>query len=173
VKNTWLVICLLLGSLWQVSAQSGPAHATPKGIDTAQAIAFFESQGLVIDACDKQPMYLEIYRWLGTPYRFGGESERGIDCSGFSNKIYENIFGKTLQGGSRDIYKAVLEVDLTFAREGDLLFFTIRKGQISHVGIYLGNNKFVHATTRAGVIISDLDEPYYQRTFFAAGRVLP
>ncbi len=171
MKKAIYLFLLLIFTCLGVNAQSGPNDASLKGIDTVQAIAFFESHGLVVNNCEKQGMYLEVYKWIGTPYRYGGETEKGLDCSGFSNKIYENYFGKTLQGGSRDIFKTVQPIDLDFATEGDLLFFTIRKGQISHVGIYLGNGKFVHATTRAGVIISDLGEPYYQRTFFAAGRI--
>ncbi len=159
-----LLLFTLLGATFSFGANSETA-------DSLEVVQYFESKGLVIDSCTNHNLYLEVYKWLGTPYRFGGESANGLDCSGFSNKIYEATFNKTLLGGSRDIFKTVIPVDIEHAVEGDLLFFKISRGQISHVGVYLGNGKFAHATTRAGVIISDLSEPYYQRSFYKAGKL--
>ncbi len=117
-------------------------------------------------------LYFEIYKWLDTPYCYGGETGKGIDCSGFSNKIYQEVYGKTLEGGSRDIFTKVKPISIKLVEEGDLLFFKIWKGQISHVGVYLQGRKFAHATTQAGVIISDLDEAYYKKYFYKAGHLL-
>lgn len=139
-------------------------------IDTLTAIAFFATKGIIVDSCTNQSLYFEIYKWLKTPYRYGGESAKGLDCSGFCNKIYQSVFGKTLEGGSRDIWTTVKPIHKKLIEEGDLLFFKIRKGQISHVGIYLQDGKFAHATTQAGVIISSLDEDYYKKYFFKAGK---
>jgi lipoprotein Spr len=132
---------------------------------------YFEAVGLKVDSCVNRNLYFEIYKWRYTPYRYGGETGKGIDCSGFSNKIYQAIYNITLEGGSRDIYTHVKPIKIKLAEEGDLLFFKIWKGQISHVGIYLQNGKFAHATTQAGVIISDLEEPYYKKYFYKAGRM--
>lgn len=76
-----------------------------------------------------------------------------------------------LTGSARDIYKKVDPIKKGELREGDLVFFKIKKGRISHVGIYLGQNKFAHASTQLGVTISDLTEPYYQKYFYQAGRI--
>lgn len=153
------------------SAQTDTVKVKPPGLDTLAALTYFESKGLKVDSCVNQKLYFEIYKWLDTPYRYGGETGKGIDCSGFSNKIYQAVYGKKLEGGSRDIYTKVKPVNIKLAQEGDLLFFKIWKGQISHVGIYLQGRKFAHATTQAGVIISDLDEAYYKKYFFKAGRL--
>lgn len=155
-----------------VYAQSDSVRIKPAGIDTAAAFKFFESKGLKVDSCVNLNLYFEIYKWLDTPYRYGGETGKGIDCSGFSNKIYQAVYKKTLEGGSRDIFQHVKPIKINLAEEGDLLFFKIWKGQISHVGIYLQNGKFAHATTQAGVIISDLSEPYYKKYFYKAGRLI-
>jgi lipoprotein Spr len=80
------------------------------------------------------------------------------------------VYGLQIDGGSASIYTKVQHIAREELREGDLVFFNIRKGRISHVGMYLSNDKFVHATVRSGVIISDLKEAYYQRYFAGAGR---
>lgn len=152
-----------------VSAQNPPAAKT-QATDSLAAVNYFTFKGINVDSCVNKLLYFEIYKWLDTPYRYGGETGKGIDCSGFSDKIYRAVYGITLEGGSRDIFQHAKPVKIKLAEEGDLLFFKIRKGQISHVGIYLQNGKFAHATTQAGVIISDLSEPYYKKYFFKAGK---
>ena len=112
-----------------------------------------------------------MYEWLGTRYRFGGESKKGIDCSGFTGVIYENVYKRSLPRDSRSMYKMTNPISKEEMKEGDLVFFRIRRGQVSHVGVYLGNNKFVHASTSSGVIVSDLREDYYRRYFYKAGRL--
>lgn len=121
-----------------------------------------------------ESLYKEAVAWLKTPYRYGGKSRKGIDCSGFTGTIYENVFGIKLNRSSRDIAaQDVKELKRDELKPGDLVFFgTSRKKKgVSHVGIFLGNDHFVHASTHKGVIISSLDEPYYKRTFLKGGEV--
>lgn len=133
---------------------------------------YFHSHQLAIDSALSPFLYYQVYEWIGTRYKYSGETKKGIDCSGFVSKMYDKVYCISLSGGSRDIYSQVKENNITKSelQEGDILFFKIRKGQISHVGIYLGNNKFAHASVQSGVIISDLDEPYYKKYFYKAGR---
>jgi lipoprotein Spr len=86
--------------------------------------------------------------------------------------MYKDVYCIQLSGGSRDIYPLVIPVEKSDLQEGDILFFKIKKGQISHVGVYLGNNKFAHAAVNGGVIVSDLDEDYYKRYFYKGGRMM-
>ncbi len=119
-------------------------------------------------------LYNEAVEWLKTPYRRGGMSHRGMDCSGLTNTIFKNVFGIQLQRRSRDIYnKDVVVVKKDDLQPGDLVFFaTSRRGKgVNHVGVYLGNHKFVHASVSNGVIISDLNEGYYARTWVKGGRI--
>lgn len=140
------------------------------GLDTSSIIQYYSDKGLALDSSANIALYCEVYKWLGTPYRYGGESDKGLDCSGFSNKIYTSVYNKELQGGSRDIYKTIKPINGRHLEEGDLVFFKIKKGQISHVGVYLRDGKFAHASYSSGVIISDLSENYYKKRFYKAGR---
>ncbi len=116
-------------------------------------------------------LYISIEKWLGTPYRYAGKTLEGIDCSSFVNKIYENVYCNILTGNSADMAKQVTKLSKDNLQEGDLVFFKINKRNISHVGVYLGDAKFAHASRSKGVIISDLNHPYYRKYFVKGGRV--
>lgn len=127
--------------------------------------------GYDIEYINNPRLFQSIGEWMGTPYKYSGESEKGIDCSGFVCRMMQDSYHILLTGSARDIYKKVDPIKKGELREGDLVFFKIKKGRISHVGIYLGQNKFAHASTQLGVTISDLSEPYYQKYFYQAGRI--
>jgi cell wall-associated NlpC family hydrolase len=116
------------------------------------------------------PLYRTIDDWYGTRYKLGGTTKTGIDCSAFVQTIFVSVFGITLPRTARDQYIMTQHISRTELQEGDLLFFNTRGG-VSHVGIYLQNNKFVHASISGGVVISDMFEPYYVKHFIASGRV--
>jgi cell wall-associated NlpC family hydrolase len=111
-----------------------------------------------------------IEEWYGTRYLYGGSTRRGIDCSAFSGTLQATVFGRNLPRIAQDQFLYSERISRSRLQEGDLVFFNTRGG-ISHVGVYLANNKFVHASSSHGVIISDLTEAYYSRKFIAAGRV--
>lgn len=135
--------------------------------------SFFRKKGVIIDSCSNHSLYNEIYGWLGTPYKRGGKSKAGSDCSGFASQIYKNVYKIFISGSAGDIFKALKPVDKSNLQEGDLVFFRIYGSYISHVGIYLSNNKFIHATTYGrSITISDLNEAYYKRYYYSAGRYL-
>ena len=108
-------------------------------------------------------------KWLGTPYQYGGTTESGIDCSGFVLNVYQDL-GYTLPRTSRDQFTFARRINSDEKTVGDLVFFR-RGSDIGHVGIYVGSNKMIHASTSRGVIIQDLDNEYLQRTFAGFGRV--
>lgn len=114
-------------------------------------------------------LYQSIDDWYGTRYKLGGTTKSGIDCSAFVQTVFLSSFAVTLPRMAKDQYKVTRRISRTELKEGDLLFFNTRGG-VSHVGIYLQNNKFVHASV-SGVMISDMFEPYYVKHFIAAGRV--
>lgn len=136
-----------------------------------------DSDIVVIDNknSDNGALYKEIEAWLGTPYKYGGQSKKGTDCSGLVVEIYKSVYNKKLYRSSQEIYeKNCKPIQKNELREGDLVFFITNKNskRINHVGLYLKNNKFIHSTTKRGVIISDLSEPYYEKYYFASGRVI-
>jgi NlpC/P60 family protein len=114
-------------------------------------------------------LYQNIDDWYGTPYKLGGTSKNGVDCSAFVQTIFLSAFAVNLPRMAKDQYKVTRRISRTELKEGDLLFFNTRGG-VSHVGIYLQNNKFVHASV-SGVMVSDMFEPYYVKHFISAGRV--
>ena len=133
---------------------------------------YFSYYHLSVDSAETPNLYYQVYNWIGAKYKYSGDTKKGIDCSGFTTEIYKHVYCIELTGGSGDIYKHVTPINKMDLKEGDLVFFKIYKGRISHVGIFLGKNKFVHATTQHGVIISDLNEDYYKKYYFKAGRII-
>ena len=112
-----------------------------------------------------------IEEWYGTKYRYGGNDKTGVDCSAFTKCFIDHLYSINIPRTSVDQYIHSKRVKKENLQQGDLVFFRTTKKSISHVGIYLQNNKFVHASTSYGVVISDLDEDYYARRFAGAGRV--
>lgn len=111
--------------------------------------------------------------WYGTRYRMGGRDVSGVDCSSFAQFYMGAIYDIPLPRTSREQFNFAQHIDRNELKEGDMVFFyTGRKKQVSHVGIYLRNNRFAHASTSNGVIISSLEEDYYRTRFAGAGRVL-
>lgn len=130
---------------------------------------YFMQYGISLDSCSNIALYEEVCYWLETPYSYGGISENGIDCSGLAKTLYARIYHTTLGGSSSDMYLATGMLYFNSFCEGDLLFFKINGKRVSHVGVYLSNNKFVHASVQKGVTIDDLDFPYYKRRFAGGG----
>ena len=124
-----------------------------------------------VEKIKNSKLYDYITQWWGTPYRIGGSSLDGIDCSGFVKGLFSDTYSIQLPRTSREQANFSQEISKESLQEGDLVFFHQRKG-ISHVGMYLSNNKFVHASTSMGVIISDLNEPYWNKRFVKAGRII-
>lgn len=108
--------------------------------------------------------------WYGVRYRYGGTTKSGIDCSAFVQAIYLSAFAVSLPRTAREQYRQSRIISATEMKTGDLVFFNTTGG-ISHVGIYLQNNKFVHASTSYGVTISDMFDPYYLKRFIGIGRI--
>ena len=111
-----------------------------------------------------------IDKWWGTKYCIGGNTSKCIDCSGFTQILQREIFYTTLPRTSQEQFKESRRVELEDLREGDLVFFGSGRS-ISHVGVYLQNNKFVHASTSQGVTITDLNDKYWKPKFVGGGRL--
>jgi len=122
-----------------------------------------------VEAVPAQPLLDLMEEWWGTRYQMGGNDKTGIDCSGFTSMLYTSQHSLKLPRTAREQFQYLAPVEPAQLREGDLVFFA-NGGTITHVGYYLQNNKFVHASTSEGVTISDLNDRYWQARFAGAGR---
>lgn len=113
-------------------------------------------------------------KWWGTRYCLGGSTENCIDCSAFTQLISREVYGLAVPRTAQEQYNVSEIIERDELKEGDLVFFHTRgrKSAITHVGVYLANNKFVHASTSNGVSISDLDESYWKPKFRGGGRII-
>jgi len=173
IKKFLLSIIVVLCSLSAVNAQN-KAKETSKLEDPDNLASQYFSQvmGVAVDATSNVKLYKFIYEWIGTPYRFGGNTKKGIDCSAFTKAIYDKVFNTTILRNSRDIFSMVNPLPKDELKEGDLVFFKIKSRSITHIGIYLGDSRFAHASSTRGVVISNLNEPYYSRYFYKGGRIV-
>jgi cell wall-associated NlpC family hydrolase len=124
-----------------------------------------------VETLRNKTLYETISDWWGTPYRMGGTTRRGIDCSAFVQTLMMGVFAVQLPRTARDQKTVTSWIPIKDLKEGDLVFFNTRGG-ISHVGVYLQNNKFVHASSSKGVMISDLNDTYWSKKIIGGGRVL-
>lgn len=149
-----------------------------RGIDVTSVVSRLDNSDSVNEAeADestlKEKMLMEIIKYLNTPYKYGGNSSSGIDCSAFTQTVFLNVLSIDLNRTAREQYKQGMEIDsrddLKF---GDLVFFNTRRSvKPGHVGIYIGDNLFAHASSRNGVIVSSMDQDYYSRRFMGGRRV--
>ena len=156
----------------------GDWYKVSYGTDTGYVLAeycepvqYADYEGTYATSTLAEDIIAHSYSYLGTPYRYGGTSYSGIDCSGFTMKVFAQ-FGIYLPHGASDQYALSTPVTTEERAPGDLVFFNTSGYGIGHVGIYLGGGQFIHASTSRGVIISSLYESYYARTYLFAGRII-
>ena len=127
-------------------------------------------------AASRDKVIVTSKTYLGVPYRYGGQTRSGMDCSGFICTVFQEAVGETLPRQSSSIYSSVMKISDAQRQPGDLVFFSVYgNDRVGHVGIYLGNDEFIHAASdgpKTGVIISKLSENYWRRNYIGAGRVL-
>jgi probable lipoprotein NlpC len=141
------------------SSRRPPVKTTAAAAHIADAMANLKSKSL----------YKFITNWTGVKYKLGGLDKSGIDCSGFALLLENDIYNFKLPRRSRDQAETINEKELSKLKEGDLIFFSFGGSAVDHVGIYLNNNYFVHASTTRGVVVDDLTLPAYQKTIVKAG----
>ena len=139
---------------------------------TAGTRDFKKEKNPAIKPLDHSKMMREISRYMGVPYLYGGTTAQGLDCSGYTMVVYKNAVGKFLPRSAADQAKIGRHVQLQDLKFGDLLFFNTTGEQYSHVGIYLGDDLFAHASVTLGVTISSLQSDYYEKRYVDAKRVI-
>jgi len=130
----------------------------------------------MIDVMPNQISNVMLYRfideWYGVKYRMGGTTKKGVDCSAFVKHLYQYVFGYNILRTACLQFKESKKIAKDDLREGDLVFFKVGTSRISHVGVYLRNNFFVHSASSKGVSIANLSNAYWSRYFAGGGRMV-
>ena len=151
--------------------QDNGAYAGFKQAEPAVVPASYATSAVAGDWGDR--LVTRAMKYLGTPYRYGGTSPGGFDCSGFVYYLYGAVFGQSIPRMPHDMAREGTPVGRADLRRGDLVFFGYR-GTFTHVGIYAGNGQFVHATHRGSPLqVSPLDGDYYRDRYMTAVRLAP
>lgn len=129
--------------------------------------------GVDVEAIQNGRLYAFIDQWMGTPYKFGGLDKDGIDCSGLAYLLEQQVYGINIPRITSQQVTAIKRKYEEELQEGDLVFFDYDGKKFSHVGIYLQNGYFVHASSTKGVIIVKLHDPYTYKYFSRCGSVIP
>lgn len=151
-----------------------PKRITGKALDieSCSSLQFKYAQilNVEVESLGNNALYQFVEEWWATRYRYGGKTKEGIDCSAYAGTLLSSIYGISAPRTARDQYSVCTKLAREELVEGDLVFFNTRGG-VSHVGVYLGNGYFTHASVGNGVTISHLDEKYYSRKFIGGGRL--
>lgn len=157
-----------------LAAGLSSCHSSKKA--THNAYTTPEVENVHIGKADKNQVKIieEAYTWLGTPYKYAADEKgKGTDCSGMVMRVYESVTGEKLPRNSAKQAEFCEERKSEEVDAGDLIFFATGKDpeRISHVGIVIDNETFIHASSSKGVVVSNFTTPYYKRTFRKFGRV--
>jgi len=169
-----LFVCVAIFSI--ISCGVRKQTVVPQTYDSQTITRLSRQFGLQLTPADNIPLYQVCSGWTGVKYRYGGNTKKGVDCSGFVGNVYRQVYGIRLERNSANILRRnCVAINRNNLREGDLVFFRtsgLRPSRTpNHVGLYLKNGKFIHASSSRGVIVSDLSEAYYIRTWITGGRV--
>jgi cell wall-associated NlpC family hydrolase len=133
---------------------------------------FRKEKNEALTPLEQSKLMREISKYMGTPYLHGGTGLDGMDCSGYTMVVFKNALGKLLPRTSSAQSKLGKHVVLEDLKFGDLVFFNTTGEEASHVGVYLGDDLFAHASVNQGVTISSLQSSYYSKRFESARRVI-
>lgn len=156
----------------KTSKKSAEIHEKPKEKITYNFYEkYSDNLGYQLIGTENKLLVTTVSDWLGTPYKYSGCDRNGTDCSCLVKNIYKQVYGIDLDRRSIEIFKSTSIIKKENLEEGDLLFFITSGKTVNHIGIYISASKFVHSSTTKGVMISDINEEFWIKTFYKAGRV--
>jgi lipoprotein Spr len=158
-------------------SESADEEDREKKADDAEKVlagtrSFKTEKNSALSNLDQAKMMREISKMMGVRYKLGGDDQNGIDCSAYTMLVYKNSIGKPLPRTSTEQSKDGLSVSYEDLKFGDLVFFNTTGESASHVGIYLGDELFAHASVTLGVTISSLESYYYKKRYEGARRII-
>lgn len=152
---------------------SGKYYSNGSSIEKADPLQIKYSimMDVPVEQLSDLPLLQQVDHWWGTKYCLGGNDENCIDCSAFTQTILRTVYGINVPRTAQEQYDFSTHINDQNLKEGDLVFFKSGRN-ISHVGLYIANNKFLNASTSSGVTISDLTDSYWSKKYAGAGRVI-
>lgn len=164
----WLYMLVVASLLASCSAKKQAVSMTdaPRRITSEEVISSTDSQ--------LKQLISEARKWIGTPYRYGGHSRSGTDCSGMVMELFQKVYNIKLPRSAAMQQSYACEIERNKLAAGDLVFFCTgkSKNRVSHVGLYVGDGKMIHASASRGVMESGIEERYWQRTYYSSGRII-
>ena len=176
MKKVINIAFICIAALSVVSCGVRRQASPPSRYDNQTVSRLSRQFGVRLTPADNIALYNAGSGWLGVKYRYGGNTRSGVDCSGLVCNLYKQVYGITLERNSANMLRRnCVSINRNNLREGDLVFFRTSDSRQSrvpnHVGLYLKNGQFIHASNSRGVIVSNLSESYYVRTWITGGRV--
>jgi cell wall-associated NlpC family hydrolase len=170
-KLVYYVMLLMLLSSSCVSSKKSTEQRNQKAKNIALLKKYGELTGAPVDAANLV-LYGFIDQWWGVPHQLGGMSSKGVDCSGFLYLLFGEVYGLVVPRTTDGLYKKAKFQPVSELKTGDLLFFELgTSGKVTHVGMYLQNGRFVHASTSKGVRIDDINDVYYRKQTIHGGSI--
>ncbi|MEE8379389.1 MAG: NlpC/P60 family protein [Gammaproteobacteria bacterium] len=162
--KTLVAIAVLMGLV----ALNGCSSSTKRHATVAKSSSLFPKNTRQTNT--QKRLAKHFSGWERTPYKLGGNSKRGVDCSGFVQITYRDVFSRSIPRTTALLAKRGKNISQKNLKFGDLVFFkTSRK--VRHVGIYIGRGKFIHASTSRGVMQSNLGSSYWKKHYWMAKRI--
>jgi len=153
--------------------QSDEPNAEAGGVYAAAADERNRSDEVMPSAIEPRVFERVVDSYIGIPYAAGGDGKSGIDCSNLVSAVYRDYAGKRLPTSTRSQYRLPLQIAQDDLQVGDLVFFSLQGGHLpDHVGLYLGDGRFAHASESRGVIYSSVGIPYFRDAYRGARRVM-
>lgn len=165
--STLRALCIVL----LASITLAGCSSTPKAPAVAEKVVAPVEAPPEVQTIDEMSLLLAHYdQWKGVPYQLGGTTAKGIDCSGYIQRLFEDTFAEMLPRTTVAQVQQGVPVKRDELQTGDLVFFKVSR-RTNHVGVYLENGKFLHASTSKGVIISKLNNPYWRERYWTSRRI--
>lgn len=168
----YILLFFLSGVILLPSCKSRKTASSTAAKTERKKIAQLSKQlNVSINEQSNVALYELIHDWIGVPHKDNGCSKSGTDCSCFIKMVLAEVYRKDVGRSSHEMFTRSQRIESKDLQEGDLVFFKIKSVKVSHVGLYLNENKFVHVSSSKGVMISGLDEAYFKNSFVGAGRI--
>lgn len=165
------ILRLLVLAAFLVACHAKRESTASDSVERASVAKYAGLLGIPQDQMTNKKLVRFLDEWYGVPYKYGANDKKGIDCSHLTCRILNDVYGKKVAGTAGDMEKMSEHIKQSKLQEGDLVFFKIESKTISHVGVYVTNHHFIHASSKRGVMISDMEEPYFKKYYYSSGRI--